>query len=405
MLLSVIVPIYGVEKYVDECVKSIINQTYKELEIILVIDGSCDRSPEICEYYKKNDSRVRLVYKKNAGLVSARKAGVEIAKGEYIGFVDGDDWIELQMYEDLINLVKKTDADIIVGGHKEEIDGVVVEVLKNSLPCGYYDKEKMIEKIYPYMLYTGEFSQFGIFSYLWNKIFRRDVIYDSQMSIDDRIFMAEDAACTYPALLNANSLYVTDSSYYHYRQHVNSMVKTREVDELELERYNLLYTHLYKNFINTPIADVLIKQLDMFLLSLLTVRSTIRFKNLNGINELFAFKEIPESSNVIVCGAGTFGQHLVRRIRNNQNFNLVLWADELYELFSNSLFPVKSYVDILENEYDYILVAFINQIHAERVKSDLLKLGVKAKRILLVSHFLNYPIKTLLKGFGLKLEE
>lgn len=404
VVLSVIVPIFGVEKYLEQCIISLLSQTYSEFEIILVNDGSTDNCPSICDNYSLIDNRIKVVHKENGGLVSARKAGLKVASGKYIGFVDGDDWVEPRMYEDLMNHALKTNADIIIAGHKEEINGEVVEILKNALPCGYYDKEKIIERIYPFMLCTGEFSQFGIFSYLWNKIFKKDVIFDSQMSIDDRIFMAEDAACTYPALLNSNSLYITDSNHYHYRQHLNSMVKTREVDQLELERYNLLYTHLYNSFIATPFADVLLKQLDSFLLSLLTVRSTIKFNNRDGINELFAFKEISEFSNIIVCGAGTFGQHLVRRLRNNQNFNLVLWVDQLHELFVDSSFSVKSYDDIMKNDFDYILVAFINQIHAERVKSDLLRLGIESERILLVSHFLNYPITTLLKGFGLKLE-
>lgn len=103
MLISVIVPIYKVESYLNRCIDSIINQTYKNLEIILVDDGSPDRCGEICDNYAKLDSRIRVIHKINGGLSSARNAGLKIAKGDYIGFVDSDDYIKTDMYENLIN--------------------------------------------------------------------------------------------------------------------------------------------------------------------------------------------------------------------------------------------------------------------------------------------------------------
>ena len=107
-LISIIVPIYNVEKYIHKCIESIINQTYKNLEIILVDDGSPDNCGNICEEYAKNDSRIKVIHKENNGLSSARNAGLEICKGDYIGFVDSDDYIELNMYEVLINALKNT---------------------------------------------------------------------------------------------------------------------------------------------------------------------------------------------------------------------------------------------------------------------------------------------------------
>ena len=96
-MISIIVPIYKVEKYIRQCVDSIINQTYEDIEIILVDDGSPDNCPQICDDYAKTDSRVKVIHKENGGIMSARKAGLKVATGEYIGFVDGDDWIEADM--------------------------------------------------------------------------------------------------------------------------------------------------------------------------------------------------------------------------------------------------------------------------------------------------------------------
>ena len=111
-LISVIVPIYNVEKYLDRCVDSIINQTYKNLEIILVDDGSPDNCLAICDSWAEKDRRIKVIHKENGGVSSARNSALDIASGDYIGFVDSDDWIEPDMYEILIKNAKKYDADI-----------------------------------------------------------------------------------------------------------------------------------------------------------------------------------------------------------------------------------------------------------------------------------------------------
>lgn len=110
-LISIIVPVYNVEKYLDRCLNSIVNQTYKNLEIILVDDGSPDNCPSMCDEWAEKDARIKVIHKNNGGLSSARNAGIELAVGDYIGFVDSDDWIEKDMYEYLYKLLQYTDAD------------------------------------------------------------------------------------------------------------------------------------------------------------------------------------------------------------------------------------------------------------------------------------------------------
>lgn len=115
-MISVIVPIYNVEKYLARCVDSIVNQTYKNLEIILVDDGSPDRCPQVCDDYAEKDSRIKVVHKKNGGLSDARNAGMAVATGEYISFIDSDDWIETSMFELLLNNIFQYDCEISCGG-------------------------------------------------------------------------------------------------------------------------------------------------------------------------------------------------------------------------------------------------------------------------------------------------
>ena len=110
--ISIIVPVYKVEKYLDKCVNSIVGQTYKNLEIILVDDGSPDNCPAMCDEWAQKDSRIKVIHKKNGGLSSARNAGLDACTGDYIGFVDSDDWIEPDMYEYLLNIGMKNNADV-----------------------------------------------------------------------------------------------------------------------------------------------------------------------------------------------------------------------------------------------------------------------------------------------------
>ena len=113
-LISVIVPIYNVALYLEKCINSIIHQTYKNIEIILVDDGATDGSGAICDEYKNKDNRIKVIHKNNGGPASARKAGARIASGKYIGFVDGDDWIESEMYEKLLAYVKRDNAQVVI---------------------------------------------------------------------------------------------------------------------------------------------------------------------------------------------------------------------------------------------------------------------------------------------------
>ena len=118
--ISIIVPIYNVKKYIQQCVESLINQTYKNLEIILIDDGSTDGCGELCDEFGKKDQRIHVIHKQNGGLSDARNKGIDVASGDYIGFVDSDDWISHNMYEKMLSSLKSVNADIAVCGWVEE---------------------------------------------------------------------------------------------------------------------------------------------------------------------------------------------------------------------------------------------------------------------------------------------
>ena len=159
MLISIIVPIYNIDNYVEQCILSLINQTYRNIEIILVNDGSEDKSGIICEKYAKIDNRIKLINKKNEGLIKARKAGILAATGELISYVDGDDWVSSLMYEKLYRHYQVSSADVIIAGHVEAWSNSV-DVQQNPIKCGIYSGDDL-RLLYSQMMCTGSFSNFG----------------------------------------------------------------------------------------------------------------------------------------------------------------------------------------------------------------------------------------------------
>ena len=175
MKFSVVVPIYNVEKYLNKCVDSILNQTYKDFELILVDDGSPDNCPKICDEYAERDARVRVIHKENEGLVAARNTGIKEAEGEYICYVDGDDWIASNLLETVWEkALKNYDVEIIVYSAIKQFEKYQEEIPK-AVSEGLYDKEKLKKEIYPYMMYDSRkpFCTGLIFPVAWNKIFKR----------------------------------------------------------------------------------------------------------------------------------------------------------------------------------------------------------------------------------------
>ena len=244
-LVSVIVPVYNSSQFIHKCIQSILNQTYRNIELILVDDGSIDDSGHICDEYANSDDRVKVIHKSNGGLVSARKAGITDSKGEYILYIDGDDWIESGLIKSYLDTIIKCDADMVVSSHIVNLEGRADE-FKNTLPIGYYDKDRLIKEVYPNMIYTGKFSQFGIFSYSWGKLYKRHIVLENQLRIREDITIGEDALCVYPSLIDANSIVILDQPYYNYRQRADSLIKT--LRSIDISKMQSVYDDLKEIF-------------------------------------------------------------------------------------------------------------------------------------------------------------
>lgn len=223
-LVSVIIPIYNVELYLEECIKSVINQTYKNLEIILIDDGSIDKSGEICDRFAKQDSRIKVIHKENEGLSVARNTGIDIAKGEYIQFVDADDYIDINMIKETCEKAIKYDIDIVTFGHY---------ILNNGeTHCEEYNNEIVefnnIEAIQELM------KDNVIRNYAWEKLIKRELFTEIRFPEGKRY---EDIATTPLLFEKAKNVLLFNKPLYYYRQREGSILH-EQTDELRIEYIN-----------------------------------------------------------------------------------------------------------------------------------------------------------------------
>ena len=241
-MYSVIVPIYKVEKYLPQCIESILAQTHKDFELILVDDGSPDSCPAICDRYKAKDGRVQVIHKENGGLVSARKAGLEIASGDYICFVDGDDFILDNMLEVFNNVIEREKCDILCAEYSKYYDEEHIIPKRQEIVEGLYEKEDLRSQIYPRMLSSSVFFKFGVMPNLVTKCIKREILCAVYKTMPNNISLGEDAAVSYPALLKSNKVQFIDYSGYMYRQNFDSMTHT--YDETLFIKIKNLIEHL-----------------------------------------------------------------------------------------------------------------------------------------------------------------
>lgn len=218
-LISIIVPVYKVEKYLSRCIESILNQTYKNIEIILVDDGSPDNCPQICDVYSKIDSRIKVIHKENGGLSKARNTGLDIATGEYIAFVDSDDYIEEDMYEVMLSKLKENNADICVCQWQYEYSDGKQVVDLNNVDSSIYGKLSSI--LFAEFLYKGQYEN-GVVCAMWNKLYKKK-IFDN---IRFEGTYAEDDCIQNYILSNDYLIYVIKNQFYIYCQNNDSLTNS-----------------------------------------------------------------------------------------------------------------------------------------------------------------------------------
>jgi len=377
--ISIAVAVYGVELYIEECLNSLVHQTYKNIEIIIVNDGSLDGAPKICDRFAASDTRITVIHQKNSGLVSARKAGAKIATGDFITFVDGDDWVQEDHIESLTTDIS-SDTDLVIAGFTRDFMGTR-KLVTNYFSEGTYSRKEIEEIIIPRAIYNGLFFQHGISTYLWNKLFKTTKILKYLNQVDERIVMGEDSSVTYPYLMDAKKIRINNSTGYVYRQRANSIIKSVPDIETEYLRLSILFQHLKKNLRHLPPEYDLNNQVKHYFYSLLLNRSGGLLRLPNNEEFYFPFKGIKPNSKIIIYNSGAFGQHLHATLQNIDKFIVSGWIDEDYDESIQAGLPLMKLTDLKSINFDYLLIASIDSEHALQISKMLSKQCIDPEKI------------------------
>lgn len=234
--ISIVVPVYNTEKYLKRCVDTLTGQTYEQLEILLVDDGSTDKSGALCEELALTDSRIRVIHKANGGLVSAWKKGVEESTGAYVSFVDSDDWIDLNMMEEMAEQLTGMPGEIVASDYVIEREEGGRQYRWQQLPPGEYDRQAVKKEVIPNLL--GREWRYVTISRCM-KLIAKELITDNWNYSDPKVRMGEDMTIMLPALMDCERLVVMDhKAYYHYLYVTDSMI--HKYDQGLYESINLL---------------------------------------------------------------------------------------------------------------------------------------------------------------------
>lgn len=390
-MISVIVPIYNSEKYLRRCIKSILDQTYSNLEIILVNDGSTDGSVQICDEFAAHDNRIKQIHKENNGLVSARKRGLQNASGEYVSYVDSDDWIEPDMYEKLVNQIIRYDADIVTSGIIRNYKDHFVEET-DYIPEGVYELERIRNDILPIFMYTGTFYKAGINIHLYNKLFKRELVVKNQMCINEKIVIGDDAALIYPCIMDANKIVITHKSFYHYCIRSDSIMSTRYQKELSGFKclYNLLKNKIQKYGRYTEMLMYQLSYLIMYMLLLKEPQTIIKVH----MGNLIPFSNMRLGERVILYGGGKFGSTLQKYFTERKLCEVILWVDKTEDI-QRGIMSASLLEQIPLESYDKIIIAVLAGAVADDIYSEFVEKNIDSKKIVRINLCSEYVYKTV----------
>ena len=367
--LSVIVPIYNVEKYIRKAIESVVKQTYKNLEIILVDDGSTDNSGLICDEYAEKDERIRVIHKENGGIVSARKTGIDIATGDYAVNVDPDDWIECDAYDNVMKIVDKYHPDIVVFGMKKEFDGFV-EVQPVQLEDGLYTKKEF------WLAFCNKVSEHPFFSQpilmsQCDKVVKTELFRKHEFNCNEEIKKNVDDAVIFPMLLDMQSVYIDSRCWYHYCVRKNSILwQTKKNDDT---RYKILALHLIEAYRKYGADSGC--SLDFLLYKLVHHLMLDTPEALFDREQCRIYPKISHDSKMIVYGKGVFANRFMNSIKEKHYCDIIANVDSG---------DVERLNEIDNQLYDFIVIAIFNAKIVLSVLDLLADMKIDKNKILII---------------------
>ncbi len=363
-LVSVIVPIYNVEAFVRESIESISNQSYENIEIVLVDDGSTDRSGIICDEYALADERIKVIHKKNEGLVSARKEGVLNATGQYCMHIDGDDWIDNNTIEEMMFYHTQDEYDFVQLGYFSDSNRTKREVRK-YIDVTDEDRSQLLEN----WLESNAFEDSAVV----NKLYKTDFFKKCYRNVPNDFSLGEDQI-SYIYTLEIVGSFMLDNNiqHYHYRTREGSLAHgiVNVVSVINEERLtNKLYEVIEASHIKYQK-----KKLDLWFIDRKKITLNKFAKNYGEDFQYYNFinTSLIRGKRIVIYGAGKVGRDMIAQMSKYTSIDIVAWVDRNPDHYNYDFREVLLPAQINEYIFDYVIIAINNEIIYKRVKEELI---------------------------------
>jgi len=371
-LVSIVVPVYNVEDYISECIESIQKQTYRNLQIILVDDGSTDRSGILCDEYAKQDRRIRVIHQSNGGPVAARGHGLKYAQGTYIGFVDGDDSIDPDMYQSLVNEMEISGADFVHSGYWERGQ----KMAANTKGCiDISQKSEKIKFLETAVLRSNDYISPSI----WSKLFKAELIIRSHMQLPKDIRLGEDSIILCICVLESSKVALMDRAYYHYRVRDDSLSRKKTLSGIKdrIKTYEGIRDALdsydcYQELEGCMDRLIWHGQLDYL------AKNSHYFQV-----EKYFFQDVDilEGKKIIVYGAGRIGRDYYAQMCRYTDCKVVAWMDSHPEWYDYPHIRLCGIDDLDSLGFDLLVIAVKAAETADEICNQLIGRGIEKNRI------------------------
>lgn len=376
-LVSVIVPVYNVEIYIKKCIDSIIHQTYYDIDIILVDDGSTDNSGLICDRYAETDRRITVIHKANGGHNSARKAGLAVSKGEYICFIDSDDWVEPNMIEEMAYNIISTGADFV---HT----GTILETInKTTVDCRFdecvVDEPRYNEKIWREIMAvdTENYINRG----LARKLFKRELIEKCYAHTADDIAYGEDFVTIARCIIECQRISFIKKAYYHYNIREGSISRTVGIERIYMAVYQ--YEVLRKMFIQYNMYDYIKEILEKACIKeIVTQVNESDYSDVFIQTWLFDNIDAMHGKRIIIYGAGKVGYNYYLQFSKYADIEIVAWIDSEPEKYKYTERHVDNIDAITNIEFDYVVIAVMSESAAIEISHVLEENKIDSNKII-----------------------
>ncbi len=378
--ISVIIPVFNAGNTIRRCIDSVVNQTYPYLQIVLVDDGSTDGSGDICEEYRKKDPRIQVIHDIHGGSVKARKRGLELCGGNYVSFVDADDYIEPQMYDAWIKEIDQKDVDIAYFGSVNEKNGKIAGY--ERVTCNEIKEFKTNEEKFIYLLNSFLNSNLdGKYSFdLFSKLYKRKLINNCMGRIPDIQQQGEDLLCNLRGLFESKKILMANLPLYHYQISEHSLSHINKSEQIisgvclsknildVMEEYDLL------NSLRDETAE--------FIHCLMCEK--LRIEEKNPHIRIYEFDDIQllKQKKVCIYGAGVVGKDYFEQLIHEKDIRVVACLDQNAEKITDTCMNVVNPTEFNYDNVDFIIIAIVDEDIRNQIIKWLLDYGVNNNKII-----------------------